>query len=67
MRRTQTRNSVARQTRREQGDARNAAWRGLSFLEQVAILDSRLGKDKGAKRQRAKIAAGLAKLAKETK
>lgn len=65
MRRIKTRNSAAKQTRREQGEVRNASFRALSFLEQVAVLDQRLGVNVGAKRQRAKLALALAEVSSE--
>lgn len=37
--------------------ARNEAWRKLTPAEQLKALDMRLGKGKGAKRQRARLEA----------
>lgn len=39
-----------------EGAARNDAWRSLTPAQQIASLDGRLGKGRGAKRQRAKLA-----------
>ena len=47
------------ESRKEQkriGDEREAAWRAMSPQEQLKALDDRLGKDVGAKKQRARIA-----------
>jgi hypothetical protein len=44
-----------REQRRVEGEERNAAWRELTPQEQLASLDTRLGKGIGAKRQRAKL------------
>jgi hypothetical protein len=49
---------ASKETKREEGDARNAAWRALTPGQQQAELDRRLGKDVGAKRQRAKLGKG---------
>jgi uncharacterized protein YerC len=38
--------------KRDEGAARNAAWRELSTRAQIDSLDRRLGTGKGAKRQR---------------
>lgn len=38
---------------------RNAAFAGLSPIEQLAALDERLGKGKGAVKQRAKLTAKI--------
>lgn len=43
----------------EEGEERNAYWRSLSPAQQLADLDRRLGKDQGAKRQRAKLSKVL--------
>lgn len=45
-----------KQVRRDEGDARNAAWASLSDSDKLLLLDKRLGKGVGAKRQRAKLA-----------
>ena len=42
--------------KRAEARERDAAWSALSPEQQLANLDSRLGKGKGAKRQRARIA-----------
>jgi hypothetical protein len=42
--------------RRTEGAERNEYWRSLTPDRQLAILDARLGKGVGAKRQRAKLA-----------
>lgn len=42
--------------KRREGEVRTAYWQGLSTAEKLADLDRRLGKDVGAKRQRAKLA-----------
>ena len=56
---SQSHASQARASRRTAGDARNTAWRALSFVAQVASLDSRLGVGIGAVRQRAKLGLAL--------
>jgi hypothetical protein len=53
--RSQRRSQSARQERREAGEKRNVAWRALTDADQLRSLDARLGKGKGAKRQRAKL------------
>jgi hypothetical protein len=45
------------ETKRRDADARNTTWTELSAAQQLASLDSRLGKGVGAKRQRARIAS----------
>lgn len=45
----------------KEANERLAYWTGLSLKDQLASLDQRLGKDVGAKRQRAKIQALLDK------
>jgi hypothetical protein len=44
-----------RTVRRMDADDRHLAWENLSFQEQLNHLDSRLGKDLGAKKQRNRI------------
>jgi len=39
----------------EEAIERLTAWQALSVKEQIALLDARLGKDVGAKRQRARL------------
>lgn len=48
-----------RKARLQEAQAREAAWRALGPAEQLALLDRRLGKGQGAKKQRARIAAAL--------
>ena len=42
--------------KRKEAKKRNAAWAKLSRKEKIASLDRRLGRGKGAKRQREKLA-----------
>jgi hypothetical protein len=42
-------------TLREEAKERAAAWSKLSVAEQIAVLNARLGKDVGAKKQRARL------------
>jgi hypothetical protein len=42
-------------TLREEAKERLAVWSKLSPTEQIAVLDARLGKDVGAKKQRARL------------
>lgn len=46
-----------RETRIKEAAERNEHWRSLSTAEKIASLDRRLGKGKGAKRQRAILGA----------
>jgi hypothetical protein len=46
-----------RAARREEAEARGSAYAALTIQERVARLDARLGKNKGAKKERAKLAA----------
>ncbi|MBC8427567.1 MAG: hypothetical protein H8D97_01610 [Proteobacteria bacterium] len=41
--------------KQEQAENRNLYWRSLSPEQQLGLLNDRLGKDVGAKRQRARI------------
>jgi hypothetical protein len=41
--------------RKEEAAERTVAWQKLSHSEQIALLDVRLGKNVGAKKQRARI------------
>ena len=41
--------------RKEEAKIRNQAWSELEFKEQLNVIDTRLGKGIGAKKQRAKI------------
>ena len=41
--------------RKEEAKIRNQAWSELDFKEQLNVIDTRLGKGIGAKKQRAKI------------
>ena len=41
--------------RKEAAKIRNQAWSELDFKEQLNVIDTRLGKGIGAKKQRAKI------------
>ena len=41
--------------RKEEAKIRNQAWSELDFKEQLNLIDTRLGKGIGAKKQRAKI------------
>jgi len=43
--------------RQSEADERNEKWASLSPREQLKVLDERLGKGVGAKRQRARIAS----------
>ena len=58
---TQTRSRACRQQRRDEGDARNTAWRALGPVEQLRQLDARLGAGTGARRQRAMLTMLLSK------
>jgi hypothetical protein len=50
-----------KEIKREEINERLAAWRDLTPEQQLAALDRRLGKDVGAKKQRARIKAAIAK------
>lgn len=45
-----------KQRKREEAEVRNEAWRQLSPQEQLAELDKRFGKGKGATKQRKRLA-----------
>ena len=45
-----------REERKIEGAKRNEAWQALSTTEKIKVLDTRLGVEQGAKRQRAKLA-----------
>lgn len=45
--------------KRKEALERNAKWASLSLVEQLKVLDYRLGVGEGAKKQRAKIAKKL--------
>lgn len=47
--------------RRIEAEGRQAEYEKLSPAEQIALLDARLGKGIGAKKQRARLAKALAK------
>lgn len=47
--------------RHNQAVERENAWRKLSFSQQLSELDNRLGKDVGAKKQRARIKLAMTK------
>lgn len=49
-----------KEQKRKEAEARNEKWRSLSFEKQIAHLDNLFGKDKGAAKQRAKIALAIA-------
>ena len=49
--------------RRIEAEGRQSVWDDLTPAQQIATLDRRLGKDKGAKKQRARIAKALNKQA----
>ena len=44
-----------KETRHKEATIRNEAWAKLTYEQQLADLDRRLGKDIGAKKQRARI------------
>ena len=44
-----------KQTKQTEAAVRNEAWAKLTYEQQLADLDRRLGKDIGAKKQRARI------------
>lgn len=46
-----------REERAKNAQASNEAWRKLTPKQQFKALDDRLGKDQGAKKQRARLAA----------
>ena len=52
-----------REEKRAAGEVRNAAWAVLTPTEQLKELDRKFGIDKGATRQRTKLAKKLAKAA----
>lgn len=43
--------------KREEGEERNAEWRKLSPVQQLEVLNRRLGVETGARKQRAKLKA----------
>ena len=45
----------SRSERKMEAEQRNEAWKLLSLQQQLESIDLRLGKDKGAKKQRARI------------
>ena len=45
----------SRSERRMEAEQRNEDWKSLSLQQQLESIDLRLGKDKGAKKQRARI------------
>lgn len=45
-----------RDVKRAEAEERNAKWQALSFEQQLANLDKSFGKNKGAAKQRLKIA-----------
>ena len=45
----------SRSDRRKEAEIRNESWKLLSLHQQLESIDLRLGKDKGAKKQRARI------------
>lgn len=47
---------ASKEQRRHAAEERNAKWAALSYKEQIAYLDKMFGKDKGAAKQRLKIA-----------
>ena len=49
-----------RDVKRIEAEERNAKWQALSFEQQIASLDKTFGKDKGAAKQRTKIARQIA-------
>lgn len=53
--RSQRRGPSAHQERLTEGEARNKVWRSLTPSNQLNVLDGRLGKSVGAKRQRARL------------
>ena len=55
------RGRAAKEQRRIEGKARNEAWARLSPQQKLDDLDLRLGKGKGATRQRTKLAKVLSK------
>lgn len=48
-----------RAERRERAEAEQAVWAELGPARQLEMLDRRLGKGKGAKKQRARLAKGI--------
>ena len=57
-----TNKRVDRQSvRRIEAEARAEVWEGLTPEQQLSVLNGRLGKDKGAKKQRARITKALNK------
>jgi hypothetical protein len=59
--RSKQRSAERRAERRLRAEEMTEGWRSLTFEEQLAALDRRLGKDVGAKKQRARIKAAIAK------
>ncbi|NIN64192.1 MAG: hypothetical protein GTO63_05735, partial [Anaerolineae bacterium] len=49
-----------RERRQTQAQERQAHWAGLTYEQQLASLDERLGEGQGAEKQRARIAAAIA-------
>ena len=47
---------ASKEQRRHDAEERNAKWAAKSHKEQIAYLDKMFGKDKGAAKQRLKIA-----------
>ena len=47
--------SADKQRKREEAEERNARWAALSYKDQLASLDRRLGKGQGARKQRKRI------------
>ena len=47
---------AGKEQKRQEATERNAKWAAMSFEKQIAHLDAMFGKDKGAAKQRAKIA-----------
>lgn len=52
---------TSRETKRQEGIERNAAWAKLTNAQKLVCLDNRLGVGQGAKRQREKLAPKVGK------
>lgn len=54
-------NAQRKEQKRNEAIARNEKWASLTFEQQLESLNTTFGKDKGATKQRAKIAAKILK------
>jgi len=54
-------NALRKEQKRNEAIARNEKWAALTFEQQLESLDKTFGKDKGATKQRLKIAKKIAK------